>query len=62
MLKYNDTVREDPSSPCFHRRWTGFIAQEQAAQDAGYAFSGVIKRPIYGLNYAEFVVLLVKAV
>jgi len=47
---------------------TGFIAQEveQAAQNAGFEFSGVDtpdnERDLYGLRYAEFVVPLVKAV
>lgn len=48
--------------------FTGFIAQEveAAADKAGFDFSGVHKpqsdKDIYGLDYAEFVVPLVKAV
>ncbi len=48
--------------------YTGFLAQEveQAAQAAGFDFSGVDKpqneKDLYGLRYAEFVVPLVKAV
>lgn len=48
--------------------FSGFVAQEveQAANDAGYDFSGVDKpkneKDFYGLRYAEFVVPLVKAV
>jgi trimeric autotransporter adhesin len=47
---------------------TGFIAQEveKAAQELGYAFSGIDKPSsevdYYGLRYAEFTVPLVKAV
>jgi trimeric autotransporter adhesin len=48
-------------------KFTGFIAQEvdKAALDVGFDFSGV-KKPahdndLYGLNYSEFVVPLVKA-
>ena len=45
---------------------TGFIAQdvEKAAQETGYAFSGVDApkndKDMYGLRYSEFVVPLVK--
>ncbi len=48
--------------------FSGFIAQEveQAAQSAGYDFSGIDapenENGFYGLRYAEFVVPLVKAV
>jgi hypothetical protein len=47
---------------------SGFAAQEveQAAKDAGYAFSGIDKpkndNDFYGLRYGDFVVPLVKAV
>ena len=46
---------------------TGFIAQEveQAAQDVGFDFHGIVKpydeNGTYALRYAEFVVPLVKA-
>ena len=49
-------------------RYTGFLAQEvqQAALLTGYDFSGVSipknKNSLYGINYAELVVPLVKAV
>ncbi len=49
-------------------RKTGFIAQEveQAAKQVNYDFDGIKKpeneKDIYALNYAEFVVPLVKAV
>lgn len=49
-------------------RMTGFLAQEveQAAQNAGFDFSGIVKpkneHDLYSLRYAEFVVPLVKAV
>ncbi len=49
-------------------RFSGFIAQEveQAAEKAGYDFSGLQKpvneHTLYTLRYAEFVVPLVKAV
>jgi hypothetical protein len=48
--------------------FSGFIAQEveEAANDAGYNFSGIDKpkneNDFYGLRYADFVVPLVKAV
>ncbi len=48
-------------------RFSGFIAQEvfQAAQEVGYAFSGVVPpahaQDLYSLRYSEFVVPLVKA-
>jgi hypothetical protein len=47
--------------------YTGFIAQEveQAANQTGYDFSGIVKpqneKDMYSLSYAEFVVPLVKA-
>ena len=50
------------------QRVTGFIAQEveQAARQCGYDFHGISKprnqNGLYSLNYAEFVVPLVKAV
>jgi len=49
-------------------KMSGFIAQEveQAAQEAGYDFSGLTKpkgdNGLYSLSYAQFVVPLVKAV
>jgi hypothetical protein len=49
-------------------RMTGFVAQEveQAADEAGYNFSGIQKpehsEDLYSLRYADFVVPLVKAV
>jgi hypothetical protein len=63
--------KETPDFPEKYERekvkYTGFIAQEveQAAQIAGYDFSGVYipqkSTELYGLRYAEFVVPLVKA-
>ncbi len=64
-LKYADTIRGlDPLSPRFHKRWTGFLAQQvyRAAKQSGYNFSGVNPGQRSGLRYAEFVVPLVKAV
>ena len=49
-------------------RYTGFIAQEveQAANESGFAFSGVVtpqnEKDAYGIRYAEFVVPLVKGI
>jgi hypothetical protein len=51
-----------------HILYSGFSAQqvEQAANNAGYNFSGVVKpandHDTYALSYSEFVVPLVKAV
>jgi signal recognition particle subunit SEC65 len=48
--------------------YTGFLAQdvEEAAEEIGYDFSGVVhpqnEQSIYSVRYAEFVVPLVKAV
>ena len=49
-------------------RITGFIAQEvnTAAQEVGYDFNGISRptseRGLYGLNYTQFVMPLIKAV
>ena len=49
-------------------RMSGFLAQqvEEAARQAHYNFSGIVKpansKDLYGLRYADFVVPLVKAV
>ena len=50
------------------KMYTGLIAQEveQAAEDIGYDFSGIIKpaneKSTYNLAYADFVVPLIKAI
>lgn len=63
VQQYNEAVRQKEKIV-----YSGFVAQEveKAAQKTGYDFNGVYKpqndKDAYGLDYAEFVVPLVKAV
>jgi len=67
MVKHNPQLLKDYQKSR-NIRYSGFIAQEveQAAQDAHYAFSGISKpeneQDHYGLDYAVFVVPLVKSI
>ena len=60
-----DTNDWDGKYDIENMRTTGFLAQDvaKAAKDCGYDFSGVDNTAdVYSLNYAQFVVPLVKAV
>jgi hypothetical protein len=67
MVKHNPQLLKDYEIAS-NIRYSGFIAQEveQAAKESNYDFNGVSKPENsdghYGLNYAEFVVPIVKSV
>ena len=63
-----DAITQQSRDQKEHIQYSGFIAQEveTAANDIGYDFNGVVKPDskddLYGLQYAQFVVPMVKAI